>query len=70
MIHPDDRDYLKKEKAKIHDAYDTTKTLTDLLLTQAYQKGYARAKEEMREEGITLPTNPKGFRGDWPKAVQ
>lgn len=70
MMHKDDRAYLRKEKEKIHDAQDSVKCLTDLLITQAYRKGYARAKEEMREAGITLPTNPNGYRGQWPEVAQ
>lgn len=70
MIHPDDKKLLDKEREKVHDSYDHSKALTDLLISQAYCKGYARAKEEMREAGVTLPTNPNGYRGEWPKAVQ
>ena len=47
MIHPDDKEYLEKERGKVHDTYDHSKSMTDLLVSQAYRKGYERARKEL-----------------------
>lgn len=57
MIHPDDRKYLEAEKAKVHDAMDSAKALSDLNTTLAYRAGYNRAFEVMRENGIAVPSD-------------